>query len=133
MSVPEEYRDTAINLLIEKSNRNLEQAIFNAEKDFWDLVANRLYYSIFHAASALLMKEGIQISTHKGASSQFGKHFILTGKYSKEDGKLYGRLQTMREKADYDNVFILSKEDGERLIDQALSLQRKIINDIKNI
>lgn len=131
MSLTKEYKNIAINLLIEKSNRNLEQATYNAEKNFWDLVANRLYYSIFHAVSALLMREGINTSTHKGTSSQFGKYFVLTGKYSKDDGSLYGRLQTMREKADYDNVFNLSKEKGEKLIEATSELQHRMIEDLK--
>lgn len=121
MSLTDEYKSIAINLLIEKSNRNLEQAIYNAKMDFWDLVANRLYYSIFHAVSALLMKEGINTYTHKGTSSQFGKYFVLTGKYSKDDGSLYGRLQTMREKADYDNIFNLPKEKGENWLKPLLN------------
>lgn len=132
MSLTDEYKSIAINLLIEKSNRNLEQAIYNAKMDFWDLVANRLYYSIFHAVSALLMKEGINTYTHKGTSSQFGKYFVLTGKYSKYDGSLYGRLQTMREKADYDNIFNLPKEKGEKLVEATSELQHRIIQDLKD-
>lgn len=133
MSLSDEYKNLATELLIEKSNRNMQQAIVNAENNFWDLVANRLYYSIFHAVSALLMREGINTSSHKGTSSQFGKYFVLTGKYSREDGTLYGKLQAMREKADYDNVFNLSEKEGRELIDSALELQRKLIQDLKII
>ena len=32
----------AVELLMEKSVRNMEQAVRNAEMDYWDLVANRL-------------------------------------------------------------------------------------------
>lgn len=109
----------------------MEQAIRNAEMDYWDLVSNRLYYSMFHAVTALMLIDGIRTSTHKGSSSQFGRFYVLTGKFSREDGMLYSRLQTMREKADYQNVFILPKEQGEIMLNEAKLLQGRIIDMIK--
>ncbi len=44
MSLSEEQKQIAIRLLIEKSDRNLQQAKANADLDYWDLVANRLYH-----------------------------------------------------------------------------------------
>ena len=131
MSLPEEQRQTAIQLLIEKSDRNLQQAIANSDLGYWDLVANRLYYSIFHIVTALFLKDGIQVHTHKGTSSQFGRHYVLSGKFTREDGILYSRLQTMREKADYQNVFSLDEKEGKLLIAQTTSLQSKIKNSLR--
>lgn len=64
--------------------------------------------------------------THKGASSQFGKYYVITGAFKREDGMLYSRLQTMREKADYGNIFSLSKEDGTKMIDMTEDLIKRI-------
>ena len=128
MTLPTEQRNTAIRLLVEKSERNMEQAIHNSELGYWDLVANRLYYSVFHAVNALMLSDGIKTKTHKGTSSEFGRYYVLTDKFTREDGILYSRLQTMREKADYQNTFILSQEDGGLLISQARQLQQKIIS-----
>ena len=132
MSLSENDKNIAIELLIEKSVRNMQQAVKNAELDYWDLVANRLYYSVFHAVTALMLKDGVMAHTHKGTSSQFGQFYVLTGIFDRSDGILYSRLQTMREKADYQNVFNLSPEKGEILIREAQDLQNKIINRIKN-
>ncbi len=116
----------AAQLLVEKSHRNMEQAISNADIGYWDLVANRLYYAVFHALNALMLVDGIKTGTHKGTSAQFGKHYVLTGLFSREDGILYSRLQTMREKADYQNVFTLEEEDGRNLITSADDLRMRI-------
>lgn len=132
MTLTAEQRDTAIRLLIEKSERNMEQAIRNSELGYWDLVANRLYYSVFHAANALMLSDGIKTKTHKGTSSEFGRYYVMTGKFSREDGILYSRRQTMREKADYQNTFTLSQEEGNRLISQAAQLQRRIISALSD-
>lgn len=127
MSLTPDYKQVAIDLLIEKSKRNLEQAIATSQMGYWDLVANRLYYSIFHVVTALMMKDGIMVKSHKGTSSQFGKYYVLTGKFSRDSGLLYSRLQTMREKADYQNTFSLSEEEGKGLIEAVKELQKEII------
>ncbi|MDE5568155.1 MAG: HEPN domain-containing protein [Muribaculaceae bacterium] len=116
----------AAGLLIEKSNKNMEQAIRTADLGYWDLVANRLYYAVFHAVNAMLLVDGIKTGTHKGTSIQFGKSYVLTGKFSREDGILYSQLQTMREKADYQNVFSLKEEEGRKLIQSAEGLRSRI-------
>lgn len=130
MTLSPDQRNIAVKLLIDKSERNMEQAIKNAESDYWDLVANRLYYSVFHAVTALMLADGIRTNTHKGISAQFGYHYVLTGQFSREDGILYSRLQTMREKADYQNTFTLPSDKGEALISEARKLQQRIITVI---
>lgn len=126
MTLQPDQRDIAVTLLVEKSQRNMEQAMRNAEMDYWDLVANRLYYSVFHAVTALMLLDGIKTATHKGTSSQFGQHYVLTGQFSREDGMLYSRLQTMREKADYQNTFSITPDKGAKLIADARALQSRI-------
>lgn len=126
MSLSPQNKNIAIELLLEKSMRNMEQAVRNAGMDYWDLVANRLYYSVFHAVTALMLADGLKATTHKGISSQFGFHYVLTGKFSREDGILYSRLQTMREKADYQNTFTLDVNEGNELIAQTQELQCRI-------
>lgn len=132
MTMNAEQRDIAVRLLVEKSQRNMEQAIRNSEMGYWDLVANRLYYSVFHAVTALMLIDGIKTATHKGTSAMFGQYYVLTGKFSREDGVLYSRLQTMREKADYQNTFSLTAEQGAALIADARALQTRICQAISN-
>lgn len=131
MTLPPDQRKIAIELLIEKSERNMEQAVRNADMDYWDLVANRIYYSMFHAVTALMLADGIKTKSHKGTSSQFGQHYVLTGRFRREDGMLYSRLQTMREMADYQNVFVMGEEQGRKVIDDAISLQMRILEAVR--
>lgn len=126
----EELKKTALSLLIEKSERNLQQAIFLADSGYWDLIVNRLYYSIFHAVSALLLQDGINTKSHKGTSQQFGLFYVKTGKFEEADGRFYHRLQSKREQADYDNVFKLTEEEGKNLIEQTKEFQKRILNSI---
>lgn len=130
MSLSDEQKRVALRLLVEKSDRNLEQAIANAKLGYWDLVANRLYYSIFHAVTALMFKDEIKVKSHKGTSSQFGRYYVMTGQFPRAAGLLYSRLQTMREKADYQNTFRISEEEGEQLIREVISLQKEVVKTL---
>ncbi len=73
MSLDISQKHIAVRLLLEKSDKNMEQAVRTAELGYWDLVANRLYYSVFHAVNAMMLIDGIKTGTHKGTSVQFGK------------------------------------------------------------
>lgn len=126
MTLDSEQRKIAATLLLEKSDKNMEQALRNAEFGYWDLVANRLYYAVFHAVNAMLLIDGIKTASHKGVSIQFGRFYVLTGEFKREDGILYSRLQTMREKADYQNVFSLDEDIGRNLIADAEKLRKRI-------
>lgn len=132
MTLDNSQRIIATGLLLEKSDKNMEQARRTADLGYWDLVANRLYYAVFHAVNAMLLIDGIQTGTHKGTSIQFGKSYVLTGVFTRKDGILYGQLQTMREKADYQNVFTLEEEDGRNLIEAADELRKRIRDYVTN-
>lgn len=126
----EKLRNTIVDLMIEKSERNMQQALFNATSGFWDLIVNRLYYSIYHAVNALLFLDGITAKSHKGTSQQFGLYYVKTGEFEIEEGKYYHRLQSKREQADYDNVFKMDEEEGNDILNQALSLHKKILEKV---
>ena len=79
MKLNDEERRIMVSLEYEKALSFLEQAEKIAAMDLWDVVANRLYYSIFHAVSALLIKDGHKVSTHKGTLVMFGQHYVKTG------------------------------------------------------
>ncbi len=132
MTLDKTQRIIATGLLLEKSNNNMEQARRTADLGYWDLVANRLYYAVFHAVNAMLLIDGIQTGTHKGTSIQFGKSYVLTGIFRRQDGVLYGQLQAMREKADYQNVFTLEEEEGRELIETAEELRKRICEYVAN-
>ena len=87
------------------------------EQGVWSLVANRLYYALFHAVRSLLICESHPVGTHRGAVIQFSQYYIKTGIFDKQDGKLYSRLQQLREEGDYNCVIDVEQEDVEDKIE----------------
>jgi len=62
---------------------------------------SRTYYAALHYARALLLVKGEEPKTHEGVLRRFSFHFVRTGVLTPEEGKLLGRLQKLREEADY--------------------------------
>ncbi len=62
---------------------------------------SRAYYAALHYARALLLTKGEEPLTHEGVVQRFSLHFVRSGMMAVEDGKALGRLQRIREEADY--------------------------------
>lgn len=118
MTLTPDQRNTVVNLEYEKALQILSQIDALKELKFWDTIANRLYYAVFHAVSALLIHDGHQVKSHKGVVQVFGLNYIVTRVFSLEEGKLYSRLQTLREEGDY-NCYIQADADIALMIEPA--------------
>lgn len=99
----------------------------------WDLVANRLYYAVFHSVSSLLIANEIQVGTHRGAQVRFHQEFVKTGKFTREEGHLYSRLQQLREEGDYNCYIQAEKDEIFPLVDRAKALINKIAQITANL
>ena len=131
MKLNDEERQIMVNLEYEKALSFLEQAEKVAAMDLWDVVANILYYSIFHAVSALLIKDGHKVSTHKGTLLMFGQHYVKTGIFPADASKLYVKLQTMRERSDYNCVYVTTPEEMQPLFEPVREFIAKVGNLIE--
>jgi len=67
---PEERKEY-VKYRIEKAYQTYEAAKVLSDNGFWNSAVNRLYYSIFFAANALLVLNGIESKKHSTLKSQF--------------------------------------------------------------
>ncbi len=111
MGLSDENRREVVNYRIERAYIALDQAKKNLQIKCLEVTANRLYYAAYYAASALLIAYEIRTKSHEGNISQFGQHFVLPGKVSKDLGRLYNQLFQMRLTGDYGDTFGLTEED----------------------
>ena len=56
MSLTDEEREIIVRIELEKAQQAYEEALLLCEKGFWSGSAGRLYYALFHAVSALLIR-----------------------------------------------------------------------------
>ena len=123
-----EDRQALIEYRKERAYLSLKEAEYVTGGNFWNLAANRLYYSAFYICIALLISEGLSATTHEGVSRMMNLHFIKTGKLNKEDGKLLGQLFRMRKTGDYDDLTDWTAEEIQPLFPKTRNLVDKIAN-----
>lgn len=105
MSLSDSERQTIVLLEMQKAHRTFADMEFCANEQKWEAAANRLYYALFHAVSALLINDGLNVKSHRGILTLFGQHFVRTGIFAHEDGSLLSNLVIMRDEADYNLYF----------------------------
>jgi len=111
MNLVEDNRKDIVAYRIERAYTALEQAKLNLKLNCLEVTANRLYYAAYYVVSALLIANKIPAHSHEGNVTQFGLHFVKTGKVDREEGKLLSHLLTMRLKGDYSDRFGLTGAD----------------------
>ncbi len=108
---------------IQANLERAEQAIEAAGKllsdGYYDFAASRAYYAAFYAATALLLKEGMEFSKHSGVIATIHKRFIKTGKLEKSFGKDLNWLFELRSVGDYGVTVHVPKQEAEQAIEAA--------------
>lgn len=133
MTLSPKERTAIIAYRIEKARSTLNEAIAVNKLGYWSLVANRLYYAAYYASVALLIKNGIETNSHKGVIRMIGLSFVKENILKPDDAKLLGKLFTMRQTGDYDDLFDWKEEHVAPLIpkveDYILRIEKLISND----
>jgi len=104
---------------IERAKEDLDVAIEMYEEDHFRIANNRAYYSIFHSMRAVLAFDGYDSKKHSGIIAEFRKSYIKTGIFHDELSTIIGRASEIRNASDYDDMFIASKEETKKQIDDA--------------
>lgn len=116
MTLKSNERDAIVEYRLEKAFKTIKEAKDTGAIGYWNLAANRLYYSAYYASSALLIHNGIDATTHKGVLRMISKSFVTNNVLKVEDSQLLGRLFAMRQSGDYDDLFDWEEKDVAPLI-----------------
>lgn len=96
---------------LEVAHERMKTAGILLDAGDYKAVANRLYYAVFSAMRAVLALDGFDSKKHSGIISRFRQSYIKTGTFSTEMSKIIDDFEVIREDNDYDDFFIISKED----------------------
>ncbi|MBK6088344.1 HEPN domain-containing protein [Ruminococcus difficilis] len=106
-----EYKIELSKRRIELAHERMNTAGILLDAGDYKSVANRLYYAIFSAMRAVLALDGFDSKKHSGIIARFRQSYIKTGTFSTEMSKIIDDLEVIREDSDYDDFYIISKED----------------------
>jgi hypothetical protein len=73
--------------------------------------ANRSYYAVFHAMRSVLALRNVDFSKHSAVIGYFRKEYIKKGIFNAELSDIIENLFTVRNKCDYDDFYVIGKED----------------------
>lgn len=110
---------------LEQAKENLEEAEVLYEINKFKGASNRAYYSIFHAIKAILALEETDFKKHSSVLAYFNKEYISKNIFPRELGKRVNEARIYREKSDYVDFYIFSKEECKEQIDTAKSMLEK--------
>lgn len=117
---------------IEKAWNDLSDAKKTFELGMYDNSANRSYYAIFHAARAVLVLDGKDFKKHSGVISSFQRDYIKTEIFGKEMSKIISKAFNMRSDSDYEDFYIIVKEDVSNQLENAEYFVNKVDEYIKS-
>ena len=108
-----------IEYRLQRAFETLEEADYTAKGGYFNAAVNRLYYSCYYAATALMLANGLTSSSHKGIKTMLGLHFVKTGKLDPLYGRIYQQLFENRQSGDYEDFVYCDLELFNELRPQA--------------
>lgn len=104
---------------LETAKEDLKTAKDNLRDGNLRASVNRSYYAIFHALRSVLAFEQFDSGKHSGIIVRINQNYVKTGIFDKTLSKAVDTAFRLREKADYQDFFVVSKEDAEAQIVKA--------------
>jgi len=80
---------------------------------------NRSYYCVFHCIRSILALENVDFKKHTAVISYFRENYIKTEKFEKRISDIVGDLFHLRGKSDYEDFFIISKQEVKEQVENA--------------
>lgn len=119
-----------------KAEEKLSAAQLLIKEGFVDDAISRAYYAIFHAASAVLLSEGMSVESHRALKEMFGLHFVKTGQIERKYGRLLSKLKDERETGDDDIYTSFEREDAESAVREAtefIAAMKRYLADVQGL
>ncbi len=116
---------------LNQAEKSLEVAKNCCDKGFYKDSINRSYYSAFYSVKAVLAYGTIDFKRHKDVIGYFNKEYVASGVFPRELGRRLGTLKQYREKSDYDDFYIASKEIAIEQVETANLVLDKVKEYLK--
>lgn len=103
----------------ERAKEMLDAARQNLNINQYRTSLNRSYYAVFHAMRAVNILNGYDSSKHSGVIAYFNKNFLKENKLDRNLYKIIKDSSYLREKSDYDDFFVIDRQETERQLENA--------------
>ncbi len=111
--MPDNNRVDLAKYRLEMSDEHYKSAKALLEIGNYKDSIGRSYFAMFSAVRALLALDAVDFSKHAGVIAYFQKEYIKTGKLDVKYSKSLSQAFQIRNNADYQDFFVVSKKDAE--------------------
>jgi len=109
-----------------KAEETLETAKRDMNAEDYASANNRAYYCIFHAMRAVIALDGEDYKKHSAVIARFTMNYLKNEILSREYGKLISNASLIRNRSDYEDFYICSIEDTQKLVEGAEDFLRSV-------
>jgi uncharacterized protein (UPF0332 family) len=110
----------------ETAKENLQDARIMYDNGRYKNALNRAYYAIFHSVRAVIALDGFDSSKHSGVIAFFNQNYVKNGTFTKDLSRIIREASEKREKADYLDFYVASKDEAEKQILRAEYFLKRI-------
>jgi uncharacterized protein (UPF0332 family) len=118
---------------LEEASNKLAAAKSLLGNGFYKDSVSRSYYSMYHAARALLLTKHLSPKTHEGMVAKFGLEFVKKNAIEKFYSKALAKGKDICEIADYDVITEITEEEAKSLIEDAEKFLERIKRAIREM
>lgn len=104
---------------LEKAHDMLKAARRDMDNQDYASANNRAYYCIFHAMRAVLALDQKDFKKHSAVIAQFMQSYLKTDILPRKHGALITNASLIRNRSDYEDFYVCSIEDTEKLMSGA--------------
>ena len=97
----------------------LEDARLMFQNERYKNSLNRAYYAVFHAIRSVNALDRFDSSKHSGVIAYFNQNYVKSGVFSREMSRIIKEAYESREKADYLDFYVASRNEAEKQIERA--------------
>ena len=129
MTLAPEDKKALSNIRMEKAYRYLQDATANYREGRYETAVNRSYYAALSAVRSILILEGIDPESHKGAITMLSLRFVKPSLLAKDIVKRFELLLSRRTDVDYGDLETIDAEDAK----DSLKITEEIIHRIDKV
>ena len=123
--------DDLVQYRLSSAKERLESARLLLDAGQYKDSIGRSYYAIFTAVRAVLARDQVDFSKHAGVIAYFQREYIKSAIFDIKYSKILQRAFQIRNNCDYDDFFIVSKEDATEQYKNAADMVQAMETYIK--
>lgn len=110
----EQERIDLCNYRLERCLEEINIAELLLKEKHFKKSINSSYYAVFHGIRAVFSLNGIDFKKHDKCIAEFNRKYVNEGIFDRYFARKVDKLFRLRNKCDYDDFFLISKDDAEK-------------------